>query len=51
MARKYKHFKLYTNHSIMGVVMFTMLAGVIGVLIGAVIIYGPAAQVLGVSTP
>jgi len=53
MARKYKHFKLYTNQNIMGVMMFSMLAGVVGVLIlfGIVLVYPPAAQVLGVSTP
>ncbi|MBI4098128.1 MAG: hypothetical protein HY426_03735 [Candidatus Levybacteria bacterium] len=53
MAGKYKHFKLYTNQNIMGVVMLSMLAGVVGVLVlfGVILLYPPAAQVLGVSTP
>jgi hypothetical protein len=49
---QYKHFKLYTDQNIMGVVLFTMLAGMIGVLIGAFLLYSPAGQaVLGVATP
>ena len=53
MAKKqYKHFKLYTDQNIMGVVMFTMLAGVIGVLVGAFLLYSPVGNaVLGVATP
>ena len=53
MAKKYKSFKLYTNQNIMGVVMFSVIAGVVGVLIlfGSVLLYPPAAQVLGVSIP
>jgi hypothetical protein len=36
----------------LGVVLFTMLAGMIGVLIGAFLLYSPAGQaVLGVATP
>jgi len=35
----------------MGIVMFAMLAGVIGVLIGVVLLFGPGTQVLGVATP
>jgi hypothetical protein len=55
MAKKkqqYKSFQLYTKHNIMGVVMFTMVAGMVGVLIGVFLLYGtPVGQVLGVSTP
>ncbi len=53
MAKKYKHFQLYTKQNTMGIVLFTMLAGVGGVLIvfGVILLYSPAAQVLGVSTP
>jgi hypothetical protein len=49
---QYKHFKLYTDQNIMGVVLFTMLAGMVGVLIGAFLLYSSVGQaVLGVSTP
>jgi len=49
---KYKSFKLYTSQNIMGVVMFSLLAVVLGALIGILLLYSPAGQqVLGVSIP
>jgi hypothetical protein len=54
MAKKkqYRHFKLYTDQNAMGVVLFTMLAGMVGVLIGAFLLYSSFGQaVLGVATP
>lgn len=52
MAKKHKSFKLQTNHNEMGIVAFAMIAGVVGVLIGAFLMYSsPGQQVLGVMTP
>ncbi|MBI2621121.1 MAG: hypothetical protein HYW63_00550 [Candidatus Levybacteria bacterium] len=49
---KYKSFKLYTNQNIMGVVMFSLLAVMLGAVIGVLLLYTPTGQaVLGVSTP
>ncbi len=49
---KHKSFKLYTNHNEMGVVMFTLLAGVVGTIIGALLILTETGNaVLGVMTP
>jgi len=49
---KHKSFKLYTNHNEMGVVMFSLLAAVVGTLIGAFLIYSETGRaVLGAMTP
>jgi len=49
---KYKNFKLYTNQNIMGIVMFSLLAVMLGALIGVLLLYSsPGDQVLGVVAP
>lgn len=47
--KTYKSFKLYTNQSIQAVVIFSILAGVLGALFG-IIFNQPVSQVLGVNT-
>lgn len=52
MAKKHKSFKLHTKHNEVGIVWFALLAGVIGVVIGAFLMYsGSGNAVLGVITP
>jgi zinc transporter ZupT len=49
--KQYKSFKLHTNQNIMGVVMFSMLAAMVGALIGIVMLYSSSGQaVLGAAT-
>lgn len=54
MAKKkaqYNSFKLHTNQNMMGVVMFSMIAGVTGLVVGAFMLYSSAGQaVLGAAT-
>ncbi|KKQ74742.1 MAG: hypothetical protein US96_C0027G0011 [Candidatus Woesebacteria bacterium GW2011_GWB1_38_5b] len=52
MAKKHKSFKLHTKQNEMGVVMFSLLAGVIGVIIGGFLMFSETGQqVLGAVAP
>lgn len=49
---KHKSFKLYTKHNEAGIVTFSILAGVIGVVIGVFLMYSNTGQqVLGAISP